>query len=573
LTFMRKAIWILKLSIYNLLIVSVVLYFGFWTGYRDRLVNAKTEQSARTRVEPTRHVDEATNWLLGTVGQNKLSSFINFDIPKSADTTRVCALGDSITQGDEVGLRHDYPSYLQRMFTANGFDNVQVLNFGNGWYGFSQIYVMWKNVAKRFDCDFVLLVPKPFWAARDTTFNHTGLKFPGYLHARLILDEESGLRLIAPLGATAVDRLRGYIRAIPHWTYLRYDRHPPNILYAMLPFGRTIPNPFYYYSKSAGDEAVELYQRVIADISGDGPTIIVLFNDRNPDFQKTLTPPREMDIATAVLDEESSFPYVASTGHPSSWGQELVAKSFYRLLTDSTDVDHKLVRIDDVLDSQFDNPEPLHAFERVLVNFRNERVGLFVDAASQRQYRLDEKSAVFRQRKVAALLYLSVPDGNIGDSCIVPLSDIPSAGSELKLVPQSTGKRPLSFGAIRQMQPQVAIYKVDFRNILNNRCKHFLPNAGGSYNVEDGALMLDDIRIGEVIGNKLEPEFRSLMKLRETGEHLASVHSLTSTEEMQIELQSEDGSRISRPLITISARFRSEALKVIHPPTTIIRKK
>jgi hypothetical protein len=180
----------LLFAAYCLLVVAAIFYFGFWLSHRHALLTKESEATVAHRLEPPRHVDRATMRLLGSLHQSKDSSFVNFDEAKPAGYLRVCALGDSNTEGAELEKRHDYPSYLQRMFQQRGFERVQVLNFGNGWHGFSQIYVMWKYVAKRFGCDYVTLLPMSFWEARDITFNHTDGRMPGYLHARLVVEND-----------------------------------------------------------------------------------------------------------------------------------------------------------------------------------------------------------------------------------------------------------------------------------------------------------------------------------------------------------------------------------------------
>ena len=326
---LKKLARLLLLALYNLLVVWAVLYFGFWIGHRNELLLRDDKAGLEQRLEPPRHMDTATMRLLGAMHQEKASSFINFEQAKPADCIRVCALGDSHTQGDEVGEHHDYPSYLQRMFREHGFERVQVLNFGNGWFGFSQIYVMWKNVARKFGCDYVTLLPMDFWQARDTTFNHSEGLYPGYLHARLIVENDQ-LRLIAPLGETGEQRQQEYLRPIPHWQYLRYDLHPPNIFDAPLPGERTIFNPFYHDRRPGPTEVTDIHARVIRAIADDGPQLIVLFRGRQQELYPGLIPAPSADIGTALLDESSDFPYLAPARHPSAWGQELAGNGVFR---------------------------------------------------------------------------------------------------------------------------------------------------------------------------------------------------------------------------------------------------
>jgi hypothetical protein len=468
-----------------------------------------------------------------------------------------------VTAGDEVSARHDYPSHLQRNFDQHGFERVQVLNFGNAWYGFSQIYVMWKNVAGRFSCDFILLLPMKFWSVRDTTFNHTYGLSPGYIHARLILENDE-IRLISPIGETAKQRLGEYLRPIPHWRYLRYDRHPPNIFESMLPSGRTLPNPFYYDRRSELEEAMEIYARIIQSMADDGAQVVILFNGRQRDMYPSVMPVGSDGIGVVILAAPSRFPYVAPARHPSSWGQELLAKAFFRILTGDLETAVMLASTEDRTARVVGEPAPLYSFSQARVTYLGRRAGYFVRADNQLQHRHDEQMGIFRRLGIGAVLALESPDGSLGDACLLPLRNVPPNESELIVVRENADGSGIVLGTLHQLQPEVAIFRVVVPNLPRGRCLSETENRG--------QLLLGDETIASFERGVMQPSQGPRLALRDINEHLALIESLTTPRIIHLELGLDDGTVIRRPFLTIQTERVPDYLELISPPARLIER-
>ena len=257
-------------ALYLIVFVLAVDYIFFWrpfvAGLRDH---------SPSDLDPPPQVDASTMRLLGALRADRTSSFVRFAQPKGAEVIRLCAFGDSFTYGDEVADGHDFPALLQQVFAERGIGNVEVLNFGSPWYGFHQAYILWDAVGRRFNCDYVLLGPDCFQPERDTTFNHSNLSRPYYLHARYVLDQDD-VRLVEVLGRTAADRFESYFGFVPRWQYLHYDRNPPAMLRALMPKDRSIPNGFYYYRGAAQDEALATYTILVRRMAEADIQIVLL---------------------------------------------------------------------------------------------------------------------------------------------------------------------------------------------------------------------------------------------------------------------------------------------------------
>jgi len=127
---------------------------------------------------------------------------------------------------------------------------VEVINFGVGGYGFHQTAMLVLALAKSYGLDLILLGPKDFHEERDrgfaTFWSASYTEKPLLVRARWIL-EQGRVTLLDPLGRDSEERFAIYQQFLRPWYYLRYDGHPPPFLRALLPPGRTLENPFFYY--------------------------------------------------------------------------------------------------------------------------------------------------------------------------------------------------------------------------------------------------------------------------------------------------------------------------------------
>jgi hypothetical protein len=266
-----------------------------------------------------------------------------------------------------------------------------------------------------------------FWPARDNTFNHTQGRFPAYLHARLVLEKDR-LQLIAPIGTTAEERFQEYVRPLPHWQYLRYDRHPPNILTSPLPDSRNVPNPFYYDPRQSVEEFEDIYARIIRAIADDGVQLVVMFRGGHQHLYPGIIPAQTVDIGVGLLREKWRFPYKAPAAHPSAWEHEVTAMAFFELLTGGTRADYLVATIEDITASTAGTTKALHSYQQVRLEYQGERIGYFVNKTVKNH---GVHEGTFRRQGIAAILSLEKPGGNIAEACLLPLQDVPADNAEL----------------------------------------------------------------------------------------------------------------------------------------------
>jgi hypothetical protein len=553
---------------YWILAVALFFYLVFWTPYRLIQEGRESTKNLNARIDqPPRHIDVETMRLLGNISKKNVSHFVNFERVKPEGTIRVCALGDSHTNGNEVGEREDFPSQLQAVFNHHGYHRVQVINFGSGWHGFGQVYVMWKRITTGFDCDFVLLLPMHFWHGRDTTFNHTKGALPSYLHARLIPDGD-GLRLLAPIGNSGQERRDNYLRAIPRAFYRLYDRHPLSIIDALLPSGRQIENPFYYDTRSSREEVQEIYPRIIRDIANHESQLLVLFRNEHRRMFPWLTARLQDRVGTAFLSSPWDFPYLAPADHPSAWGNELVAKTFFRMLTGSADTELVRVVANDISTSGEGESRPLHSYTEAWLEYGENGRGLFVAEANRKQDNPDQFLYTFRQSQTTALLALA-PEGGIAQGCLLPLSEMPTVGSELVFVPSGNAGKHRTIGYIDQPQPDVALFTVNAPAPGIADCPGEFSTGlelGGGAN---GRYMIDGQTVAKIHHRVLTPILGELLVVRDDG-HRTDVGIVHKPQQVDLLLRLEDGSEQRYPLMRLQPK-KTIAIDYRHRPARIIR--
>lgn len=79
-----------------------------------------------------------------------------YSFRKLPGTVRIVGLGDSFTQGYEVGLGDTYLYRLEEMLTTRGFP-VEVVNLGVSGHGTAEELIMLREFGLRFDPDVVIL--------------------------------------------------------------------------------------------------------------------------------------------------------------------------------------------------------------------------------------------------------------------------------------------------------------------------------------------------------------------------------------------------------------------------------
>ncbi len=424
--------------------------------YRPRLARLRQRQRPATeRLEARGPVDDQLIRRLGYMNPGKRSSFFNFPVTKPEGGIRVCAFGDSFTQGDEVGATMDFPSFLQRRFARRGAQNVEVLNFGNGWHGFHQAYMLWSTLGREYGCDYVLLGPACFQTLRDTRFNHTvRLSSPYYLHARYVL-KGGGVKLVEVLGETHEERFQHYFRRLTHLRYLRYDRNAPFFLSALIPEDRVLANPFYYSAKSADAEALATYEILLAKMLEDGARIVLgHYQSRIVELGRRL---RHRNLFSIRLHRPRWFPYIAPQAHNSAWGNQLVADQFLALLTGLTRDRFTWIQ---ALPTPVTSPgkaapqRSLASYADVRVEMAGRPVGRFVPTDGA------HRPFDFRERQVDSLLGFQARGGSLINGVFAALDFAVGDGAEISL---RIGGRRHRLGKVRLLRggPSIGISEVD----------------------------------------------------------------------------------------------------------------
>lgn len=455
----RKTIVGLSYGFYLISAVLGIIYFVFWMPFVHELENRHTPKA--NWLEPVEHVDAQVLKRLGRLSTKKASSFVHFRREKGPGIRRVCAFGDSFTYGNEVAEADDFPSILQDLFERRGHLDIQVLNFGSGWYGFHQSYMMWESVGSHFDCDYVLLGPSGFHPQRDTSFNHTDLLDPYYLHSRFVL-EDGGLRLVDVDGNTHAERFSRYFTFFPQWKYLRYDRNPPAILQSMLPEGRTISNPFYYYRGSASEEALETYRRLLRRLAKRASSVVLAHvRTENVELGRSLG----IDNLVAVKQVRvMRFPYLAPLDHNSAMGNRILAEQFFAHLVASArgrfDV---LVSRDPEPGLEVDgvaSARPLSSFERIEIRIDDRPIGRFT--LKRRWW----KNLHPKEDQIDTLVAIKNPDTPLVDAFFFPISAPPPHNARLVLRVVRGGEIETHvLGRIRWLDPRVRIGSVEVPGI------------------------------------------------------------------------------------------------------------
>lgn len=438
-----------------------VHYFVFWRPFVAELRQHR-KPSAEALKSP-RYVDALTARRLGNINWFPRPLFADFAKTKEAGTTRVCAFGDSFTRGDEVADGHDYPAFLQRQFRRHGFDRVEVINFGGSWYGFHQAYLLWDAVGRQFDCDYVLLGPLSFQYGRDTTFSHTRLYSPYYLHARYVIDGDD-VRLVDVLGDTHAQRFDEYVRFVPHWRYLRYDRNAPPTLLAALPKDRTLPNPFYYYPGSVESEALATYRVLLRRLCRSARNTVLLHEI--PAVVDAAAATGQPNFVAARSYTADHFPYRAPASHYSAFGNQMVAAQFFAQIVDAPDDRLTVLETSDppprALPAEVKPPQPLSSFERIEVRIGDQSVAFPVTVT---EYPLRAGAATASSLKDGAingLLAIKEKKGTWLDAYFTPIDFSLRAGMEMVMrVRDPPAGRDVSLGRVRLLDAQLNIGAVD----------------------------------------------------------------------------------------------------------------
>ena len=290
-----------------------------------------------------KNLDKITVKRLCKLTINKKSSFINFKKNKKPNTIRIGCFGESFTYGSEVNKVYDYPNLLQDLFISKGFENIEVINFGNAWHGFHQSFMLWEDVEKKYNLDYVLLGPA-FWPDRDTTFNHTQGQSPYFIHSRYILRGNKVEPVDIP-GDNYEETFNNYYSFFPNFNSLRFDRHPPAFLECLIPKNRELVNPFYYSKESMQEEAHATYQILWTKIANKMPVILGSYDQKIVNISRVID---KSNLFATKLPVINSFPYKTAMGHNSPLGNQVLARQYFDALTNGKESRLNLLKIKDL---------------------------------------------------------------------------------------------------------------------------------------------------------------------------------------------------------------------------------
>jgi hypothetical protein len=373
----------------------------------------------------------------------------------------VGCVGDSFTYGAEVGPSEDYPSILQKLFRERGYPQVEVLNFSSGWYGFQQAFILWDEVARGFDLDYVLLGPKTFFYSRDTTFDHSSPSAIHFLHARRVLDG-TGLRLWEVVGDTFESRSAAYRRLVPYWRYLRYDRRAPAFLACLLPRGRELRNPFYYRRDIKG-ELDEVYRRLLLRMADRTQVVLGHYEADIVELGRGLGQTR---LHPVKFEEVRAAPYRAPKNHGSPAGNRLVAEQFFAVLTGRDRMALPLMRFVPPRDSGRPAARApaknLDAYDEAAVGCEAGGPWRFVEIGRGMDIR-DLPPDALRRAGARSLLALKVPGQTLPEAVFYPIGADIEEGMPLVL---ESAKGSVVLGRVSLLRPDLQIGVVDMEEFL-----------------------------------------------------------------------------------------------------------
>lgn len=460
---MRLRHGILYLCLISILfLVTAVAAAGidyvFWRVYVGHLKG--TEQPRADTFETIPNVPADTARRLGRIYTDKKTSFVNFDRRKPPGVIRIGAFGDSFTYGDEVDERNDYPTQLQRILKEAGISNVEVLNFGTSWYGFTQTHIMWNEVGRYYNLDYILLGPATFFADRETRFNHTFGLSPYYLHSRYILDGQS-LRLVDVPGETHSERFDNYYSFIPDSRLRAYDRGDPPFLAAVLPNDSYVGNPFYYSKLDSRDEAAEIQKRLLQDMARTGIPIITGVYPWISAIKPATRDLSYENLCVTQFNQLLRFPYRAQYDHNSPTGNALLARQYLSVLS-GRPVDARILHtINLKTDAGLpDVREPLSSFDGMYVRIGDADAALF--APSYPPLSRAKRYSFLRDDKIRALIALKAPQNSVLDGVFLAFASDISATAPVSIVMQSAqGTKTAALGPLRPFANGVTLGQAD----------------------------------------------------------------------------------------------------------------
>lgn len=341
-TISRYPVWLFKLSIVAFTLFVLFLSYYIFCRYKIKQLNyynSITHTHYQEPVFPKLTQAQIVNlgWAHKEVAPPRTmsdfcpaSSYIHFDTEKKKGVVRVGIFGCSYTEGSETGYGFDFTSLVQKRLHEQGYDQIEVINFGVGSYGIHQSYLLFDYLGKQYDLDVVIVNAYDFHKVRDNTFVYANNYAP--IHARFILEGEQ-LKLVPVIGKSRQEAIQKYHSFIPPLQYWWYDVKVPNCLSY---FFKKENNPFYHVEDKA--EIEETYKRIFKKWATEVKNVVLFTHD--PEMRslavqlaKEHTNIYHYPTQSDTLQAQAKSLHLASMGHDSPLQNQFIADELVNLLT------------------------------------------------------------------------------------------------------------------------------------------------------------------------------------------------------------------------------------------------
>ena len=328
--------------------IFMVSFYSFLYFYNQKIIfQESTIYTMDKNRWPLSEYDKKFVFKIGKVSGSKKRSnhFSRFPHKKKKEVIRIGTFGDSFTYGFEVEKGWSYPAHLKKIFDKYLPEKkIEVLNFGMNGHGFQQHFLVWKEYAKKYNIDYVLLGPEGSQPDRDLSFitPWTDRSYFRHPSGRYILKKNGSLEFINIKGETFFERYKNYYTLYPSWTILKYDKHFLDLWKRVyFPFWRVkIQNPFYYSNLSTEKEATAINRILLKEMESEYYRKVI-FLSANKDVYSLYKEKKDL-LNLNYLSLFPQTPLYYRHHHYSTLGYEAWANVFFKALTGNTDFSMKL---------------------------------------------------------------------------------------------------------------------------------------------------------------------------------------------------------------------------------------
>ncbi|MGB0910102.1 MAG: hypothetical protein ACPGYT_07040 [Nitrospirales bacterium] len=340
-----------------------------------------------------------------------INSYIHFSSKKPEGTIRIGVFGDSFVQGVEAELGFDFASFLQGTYKENGYDNIEVINFGVHSYGVHQAFLLWKYAGQSYELDYTIFMPLQFHRKRDRSFVFLYNHFAP-VHARYILVDKQ-LQLLPVVGETRAKAGEHYNSIFSSIKYVRYDEKPPAFLRALVPMSRTLThNPFYYRNDEPNKEILTTYALLFQELANSDTTSIVICNSKIIcDIENKIAGKSPMFLKSQIPKYIADAPllYTAPRTHLSAFGNQLRSDELFSFLVKDEKQELKVIQIDANSTPPYipSQEPPLYESETIGIELQGHQVATFMTHRTGEPRWTFDEVLDFQKDKIASLLRIT----------------------------------------------------------------------------------------------------------------------------------------------------------------------